>query len=346
MKIQRLLDPFTVQREPPANLAPADEYLFRHEYSRDFDATDLFEFRNIVLTSDGEVIRRLRIVKEVEFASTIVQAGSRYVLGSLRRARPAPVGAGEEVIAAFNPWSGNNYFHWMCDVLPRIWLLRERVPESTLLLPASHDVPFVHRTLAPFAPRRVVFFDPAQSLWLRRVLVPGHIGVTGNYHVPTTRSLAQLLCESAGVDPVAKAAAARTGRLVYVTRRRAAYRHVLNEVAVIPMLERLGFEIVENESLSFDDQVRLHAGSRALVGIMGANLTNVMFMPEGSAVLQLSKRADAHNNLYWSLASAVGVGFHYQQCDYVDTRPGDYWNVTVDVPALEANLRGMLDATA
>ena len=71
-----------------------------------------------------------------------------------------------------------------------------------------------------------------------------------------------------------------------------------------------------------------------------------MFMPEGSAVLQLSKRADAHNNLYWSLASAVGVGFHYQQCDYVDTRPGDYWNVTVDVPALEANLRGMLDATA
>lgn len=346
MKNHRLLEPFTVQREPPANLAPGDERLFRHEYERSFDGTDLFDFRNVVLTSDGEIIRRLRIAREVEFAAAVVRTGPRYVLGSLRRVRRAPVGSNDQVIAAFNPWSGNNYFHWMCDVLPRIWLLRDVVPESTLLLPASHDVPFVHRTLAPFGPRKVVFFDPAQSLWLRRVLVPGHIGVTGNFHVPTTRSLARLLEESAGVDPTVKAAAATSGRLVYVTRRRAAYRHVLNEAEVIPLVESLGFEVLENEALSFDDQVRLHAGCRALVGIMGANLTNVMFMPAGSAVLQLSKRDDAHNNLYWSLASAVGVGFHYQQCEYVDTRPGDYWNVTVDVSELEANLRRMLEATA
>ena len=338
---QRLLDPFTVERPAPANLAPGDDALFAHEYRRSFGPTELHVLHDVQLTSDGAFIRGLRVVPEVEFMPGVVKLGPRYVLGSLRRRRRLLVEPGGRYIAAFNCWSGNNYFHWMCDVLPRLYLIRDLVAGSTLVLPASHDVPFVAKTLAPLAPGRVVFFDPAETVTLREVTVPGHVAVTGNYHEPTMRGLAALLCAALGVE-----AGAGGGRRIYVTRQKAAHRHVLNETDVVDLVRAYGFEIVANEDLSFEEQVELHAGTEALIGIIGANLTNIMFMPPGSSVLQLSRRDDAHNHCYYSLAAAAGVRFLYQHCDFEDTRPGDYWNLTVDLGLLEENLKQMLPVAA
>lgn len=336
-----LLDAFEVTRPEPANLRPEDDALFRHEYRRSFGPTRVYTFRNVRLTADGVVIRGLRAAEELRYVPQ-ERMGPRYVARSLARRVRRFERDGERYVTAFNRWSAGNYFHWTCDVLPRIYLARDAVEGATFVLPTSHAVPFVEESLAAFSPKAIEYFDVDEVARFRELTVPGHIALTGNYHEPTMRELAAFLERSLA----RRAAAADASRLVYVTRRNAQHRYVLNEDEVVAVLGRYGFEVVENEGLSFREQVELYAGTRALVGIMGANLTNVLFMRPGSALLQLSRAGDASNHLYYALAAAKGVGFYYQWCPYADAGFGIRWNITVDPDELARNVEAMLEATA
>jgi hypothetical protein len=336
-----LLDAFEVTRSRPANLRPEDDSLFSHEYRRSFGPTRIYTFRNVRLTADGVVIRKLRAASELRFVPQ-EQLGPRYVARSLARRTRRFDRDGERYVTAFNRWSANNYFHWTCDVLPRIYLARHLIEGATFVLPASHAVPFVEESLTAFEPKAIEYFGVDEVARFRELTVPGHIAVTGNYHEPTMRELAAFL-ERSLTTP--RAVATDRARLVYVTRRNAKHRYVLNEDEVVAVLRRYGFEVVENEGMSFQEQVELYSGTRALVGIMGANLTNVLFMRPGSALLQLSRAGDASNHLYYALAAAKGVRFYYQWCPYVDAGFGIRWNVTVDPDELARNVEAMLGQT-
>ena len=44
-------------------------------------------------------------------------------------------------------WS-REYYHWIIDALPRLWLIRNGLADHVLLLPDSHRVPFIVDSLA------------------------------------------------------------------------------------------------------------------------------------------------------------------------------------------------------
>lgn len=56
--------------------------------------------------------------------------------------------------------------------------------------------------------------------------------------------------------------------------------------------------------------------TKALGGLHGAGLTNMVFMPPGGHVLEVRFRGDAHNNCYFSLASAMEHGYWYVLADF------------------------------
>ena len=78
----------------------------------------------------------------------------------------------------------------------------------------------------------------------------------------------------------------------------------------------------------------------------GSGLTNMLFMPKGSYLLELHK--DKTNELthpsplFWYMAEALDISYYHQLCetygkeDYFD---GDY---VVDIDLLEENIRLML----
>jgi capsular polysaccharide biosynthesis protein len=65
------------------------------------------------------------------------------------------------------------------------------------------------------------------------------------------------------------------------------------------------------EDLSFIRQIKLMQGTKVLLGAHGAGLTNMLFMPAGSVVVEIRKEGDCHNNCFYSLASALGHRYYY-----------------------------------
>jgi len=80
-----------------------------------------------------------------------------------------------------------------------------------------------------------------------------------------------------------------------------------------------------------------------LIGIHGAGLTNILFMPKGASVLELRRKDDSHNNCYFSLASALELNYFYQLCEVdnenIVTQVNDF---LVDKIILEKNIKAIL----
>jgi len=76
-------------------------------------------------------------------------------------------------------------------------------------------------------------------------------------------------------------------RRVFISRRSASGRILLNENELIDALAARGFEIVETELLSFVDKVRLFRDAELVVGLGGSGMFNVAFCRPGTRVVSI-----------------------------------------------------------
>ncbi len=79
----------------------------------------------------------------------------------------------------------------------------------------------------------------------------------------------------------------------------------MNEEVLERLLEPLGFASVAPDTLSFVQQIELFAQTRVLVGIGGAALTNMVFMPTGGTVISIQPPAMG-GTFFEGLASHCG----------------------------------------
>jgi capsular polysaccharide biosynthesis protein len=130
---------------------------------------------------------------------------------------------------------------------------------------------------------------------------------------------------------------------IYVSRNKAKYRKVLNESDLLPILKKYDFEVVFFEDYTMTEQIELAYSAKNIISLHGANLTNVMFMKPGGNVMEFRKNNDTENNYYYALTDSVDCNYFYQNCDYIDRRVGNFFDVTVDVDLLEKNIRLMME---
>jgi capsular polysaccharide biosynthesis protein len=331
------------KRRLPVNFRPDDAGLFGHEFERVIPPSRLLELRGVRVSDDGILFNGMRMRPE-SFAyphnregwkrrSVLKFFASNYLLRRRRR-------FGGEAIWVVDDWSGA-YFHWLTDVLSRLYTVRERARRSVLLLPHRFKgLQYVGPSLSPFAVRRVEYINPGEVLICDKLVVPTHTAPSGHYNEEVISGVRELL-----VDYYGGARGEAAGGRVYISRSKAPKRRVVNEEEVIGVLREFDFEIVHAEDCSFEQQVRVAAGARYLVSNHGAGLTNMLFMPPGASVLELRHREDRVNNCYFTLASALDLNYLYQTCE--SENPGEdphTANLTVDPESLRENVKLLLSA--
>lgn len=190
----------------------------------------------------------------------------------------------------------NNYSHWLTAHLPKLILLKDRGALSEVLLPDERPG-FIDASirLAGMEPDAFRTFDAEHPLRIDELTVLG----TDRFRPELVRSVRKQIPPLSERPPE---------RRVYISRARAPRRRLLNEEAIWPQLKRRGFERAEMETLSFPEQVRLMQETAVLVAPHGAGLTNMMFCPPGTHVVEIANLGFPNPNFY-ALASAMG--HHY-----------------------------------
>lgn len=195
------------------------------------------------------------------------------------------------------------YYHWICDVLPRMWLFRE-MDLSTMKVVVPHDFkPWMEESLRLLGvPNSQCHRLPRScALHVKELLFPSPLSMTGDHHpdaITWVRSKLNGQVKREGPH-----------RRLYITRRLAASRRVVEEERLTQRLAQEGFTIVEAENLTFSDQIRLFKGAECVVAPHGAGLTNILFARPSCRVVELFEPTVVRR-CYRELANTLG--FHHR----------------------------------
>jgi capsular polysaccharide biosynthesis protein len=193
----------------------------------------------------------------------------------------------------------DNYYHFLTDVLPRSELLRRAGIEPERFL-VNRRTAFQRHLLDALAipEQRVVESALHPHIRAEQLVVPS----LPDSHLRTPPWVASWLREHFLPTDVAP-----PHRRLYVTRGDLKHtRRVENESQVVAALTPFGFETIDPGTLTFAEQVQMFSEAELVVGAHGAALTNLVFCPDGAAVIELFP-PDYVNVCFWALATAVGT---------------------------------------
>ncbi len=190
----------------------------------------------------------------------------------------------------------HNYSHWLTAHLPKLILLEGRGELDQVLLPERRPA-VMDQSLRLFGmdPHRFPTFETD------RLLVVDELTVMG-----TDRFRPELLQSVREACPLPPSP--RPHRRVFISRGKALRRRLMNEEEIWPLLEEAHFERVHMEDLSFEAQVALMRETAVLVAPHGAGLTNMMFCPPGTHVVEMADLGFPNPNFY-AVSSAMGLPY-------------------------------------
>jgi len=205
--------------------------------------------------------------------------------------------SGTYILLGIDWWQG--YYHWMIDVLPRLSLLEqfETLQSIPIIVPAG-IAPYQYESLrlVGISPDRIIEFN-ADHWQVDLLYFPSPLGGLGNPSPWAITWLREHIFNELGIMN------STPSRFIYITRRDARIRRIINEDQIIELLKKKGFEIVCPGELSFAEQVRIFAQARVVIGPHGAGLTNMVFAPHNALLIELFPD-NYVNGCYWALANA------------------------------------------
>lgn len=272
---------------------------FRDRWGSDYHA---------LLTDDG---RRLRL------HGTAVPAGATELTGGAE----AELGEAAWIVGRWH----RNYYHWLLYHLPKVLVLEAEGAAGSLLVPGPGRLrPVIEASLLALG------LDPAAL----RALPEGPARAAPVWVVESDRFDPELL--RALRDRIA-GPGGRADRRLYLGRERARKRRLANDAELVGALEAEGFAAVEGAALPFAEQVALASRTRVLVGVHGAGLTNMLFMPEGAHVVEIANPRYP-SPAFYALAAALGLRYWLVWGVPSDARGRDALDLEVDPRRVEAVL--------
>ncbi len=236
------------------------------------------------------------------------------------------------------------YYHWMFQLLPRYELIRRcGIPLESI------DYFLVNKLQGNFQRESLkllgikdsqVIETDGKTLFTSDKLVVPSIPLGGGCFPPWMTDFLRNLF----IPPEAKNLQHRTRR-IYITRRKAAYRRILNEGKILELISPLGFEVVEFESLTVREQARIMAEADVVLAPHGGGLTNFIFCAPGTRVIEIFS-PELVAGYFWKLCSRLNLDYHYLLgTGSPETRDSDYpqtWDaradITVDIGELAQTL--------
>jgi len=85
---------------------------------------------------------------------------------------------------------------------------------------------------------------------------------------------------------------------IFISRQKANHRRIKNFGHVKRILESVGFETYVLEDMSFQNQVDLFSRAKHIVSAHGAGLTNLIFSPRDTSILEIMPSAENSSHFF------------------------------------------------
>lgn len=195
------------------------------------------------------------------------------------------------------------YYHWICDVLPRLqWALPHLPPETLFVVPANLPQVFRDSLRAiGVSHERCVEFSGRRPWRVQKLIHVPPVAMTGDH----TQASLDLLRETI-FRHLQLVKPKMPHKKIYICRRCGLDRVLTNEAEILDTISHFDFEPVYCEDLSFGQQVRMFSEAEFVLGPHGGGMTNTIWCNSGTKVLEIFNPLSVRR-CYWSIAQAIGL---------------------------------------
>ena len=213
------------------------------------------------------------------------------------------------VAIVYELWSASNYYHWICDSLPRLLLLKKRYQSCTILLPSP--VPeYVKLTVSWFGFDNVVEINKECIYSIKFIVIPELTAGVAAQNELMMKQVRSLLMDKYNTTRCMELVLTQQKSRFYSSRKSAKFRKITNESEVIKLLQKYDFSVIDFDEYSFLGQIQIMSKADFLIGVHGANLTNMMFMKDEAKIIEIMNQ-EFFNPCYYHLSSSLNMEYNY-----------------------------------
>jgi capsular polysaccharide biosynthesis protein len=196
---------------------------------------------------------------------------------------------------------GGGYYHWLVDSLPRWRILQAAgyVNYDYVLLP-DRLLPFEEEMLHALKIPRAKWLQCSKNFvhQFERLVVPV-------MPAPIWKVPAWVCAWLRSLFPVQNGGPEK----IYISRRNTSRRRLVNEIELEAKLQAAGFVSLQAERFSVVEQARLFSSARCVVSCHGAGLTNMVFAPPNSLLVELLHPDIVIRPAFQYLAPSAGLRY-------------------------------------
>ena len=252
-----------------------------------------------------------------------------------------------------------NYSFWITDCLNRLLLAEEKglLNKVKLIYPEEwKNINYVNESLEGFNVEKImipkgthVYSDKLHFVQTRKW--------TSSFSPSQMKKLRERIIDCS----YAKIINLKVADKIYLTRKNRGVRGVENEEAIIQVLKKYKFSVLDFSEYSFWEQVFIMRNAKCFISIHGAGFANILFMEKGSSVLELINETYAEIEYrfpFYHLANAIDLKYFAQFGKVENENLRNFNNkenyqlyekeylvnqdITIDINRFEANIELMI----
>lgn len=308
--MQNILDSYTINRKMPENYVEGELDFCKNEFQYQTYDVKLIDFKNCIVNKRGFVyetrkfgLNKISLLDETIYKKELT---TKHYLKKVLFKHKRTLGE-EKYLLAHDDWSTTHY-HWFCDVLPRLFVIKNTLKNYTLLLPDSpyiKDIGLKSLDFFDLRPAEIAYLQNDELVKVKNLTIVTHTCLTGYINDKIMLKMREF------INSKLTLMSSQGGEKIYITRDHALYRKVLNENKVKDVVRDFGYETIRYEDLSWLDQIAKTSSANSIVSIHGAGLINMLYMRPEGLVLEFRRDKIYHNQCFWHLSQALCLKYYY-----------------------------------
>ncbi|WCJ59697.1 glycosyltransferase 61 family protein [Fontisphaera persica] len=226
---------------------------------------------------------------------------------------------------------GKEYYHWIHDVMPMLYLIKDKVKYDGIIL--NHDLlPYQIRSLEMLGiEEKIYHYNGSYRLEVESLIITTPVGSTFFTDGKLLKNMAMCIKSKAKNHTPYKA------KILYISRNDANTRRVLNEYKYRRILEANNIEVHMLSNYSLDEQMMLFSNAEVVIAPHGAGIINIIFSDRIKCLIEIDEEK-SDRKMYEALAFDLDIRY-YKVC----ARAVNKKNYQLDYLIDDYNIEQILD---
>ncbi len=196
--------------------------------------------------------------------------------------------------------SGNNYFHWMFDILPKIKIVQSGYGLKTIDYFYMPKLKNFQKTIFKILKiKKVKFIDSNKykHIAANTVIVPEHPWYFKGKVFKEANFLPKWIIDYLKASFLKKKGHKSKIKKIFIDRSESTYNHckLINNHEIMQMLKKKDFKSIQVGKIKFIKQINLFRNAKIIIGPHGAAFTNLLFCKPETEIIEIKPKNRPNN---------------------------------------------------